>query len=234
MNSKILVIDDDPYILHLLQTILQNEFEVVAVSDSQIAMDIFKKNTPDLILLDIMMPKVDGFEILNKVRQIDPYVPVIMLSAKSQTEDKVFSLCTGADDYITKPFKKQELLARIKSALRRATLGNKPSEPQIITARNLSIDILNEIVYKNQKVVPLSKMEFTLLKIMALNANKILERKFLYKSVWEYDYTKTSRTLDNFIRSIRKKIEDNPAKPEFIKTIHGKGYEFINGESKKE
>jgi len=232
MTFKILIIDDDPYILRLFETILQNDFEVITVSDSHSSIDVFKQTSPDLILLDIMMPKVDGLEILSKIREIDQYIPIIMLSAKSQTEDKVTALSKGADDYITKPFKRQELLARIKSALRRTTFINKPCTPQIIKSHDLIIDILNGTVYKNQTPVLLSKIEFALLKTMAMNPNKTLTRHFLYNTVWEYDYANNSRTLDNFIRNIRKKIEDNPNEPKFIRTVHGIGYCFneVEGE----
>ena len=188
------------------------------------ALTVFENEEIDLILLDVMLPKIDGFQVCRKIR-VKSNIPIIMLTAKEEEVDKVLGLELGADDYITKPFSNRELLARIKAIMRR--------EPEIkndieeCAFGSIYINFKTMEATKNKKPIDLSNMEFKGLKYLCQRQNIVINRDTLLDEVWGYDNYPSTRTVDNFILSLRKKIEDDPSKPEFLITMHGAGYKLI-------
>lgn len=228
--KKILVVEDEKPISDIIKFNLEKEgFEIITAYDGATGLDLALTQNTDLILLDIMLPKMDGFEVCKKVREKSS-VPIIMATAKAEEIDKVLGLEFGADDYITKPFSIRELVARIKANLRRtADFSVQPSEKdvnQIIKSGNLVIDLLKYQVSKNSEVLPLTVREFDLLKFLALQREQVFSREQLLTSVWGYEYFGDMRTVDVTVRRLREKIEDDSAKPNFIMTRRGVGYYF--------
>ena len=223
MNAQILLAEDD-YSLRETTTILltQAGMSVAAVSDGQEAMSSFRTNNFNLLLLDIMLPTLDGLEICKLVRA-ESNIPIVMLTAKAETVDLVVGLELGADDYVTKPFEPAALIARLKSVLRRAT--NEPHAPNINT-RSLSIDPVAFAATKNGAVLDLSATEFKLLLELARHPHQVMARDTLLRRVWEYDYMGDSRMVDMAIQRLRTKIEDDPSHPALIITVRGVGYRF--------
>lgn len=223
--KKILVIEDDPAILQGLELSLQEEhFDVSTADDGEKGYNMARKNNFDLIVLDLMLPKMNGFEICSSLRKEKVQTPIIMLTSKKEEIDKVMGLETGADDYITKPFSIRELIARIKAVIRRSEkTGNELSE---FNFGKLNIDFRKQEVTKNKKLVDLSVTEFKVLKYMIQHENEIVTREMLLDEIWGYDTFPTTRTVDNYILSLRKKIEDNPSEPKNILTVPKAGYRF--------
>ncbi|MDD4657593.1 MAG: response regulator [Eubacteriales bacterium] len=225
--SKVLIVEDEKPIADILEYNLGKEgYEVRAVYTGDDAVVAAKDFMPDLILLDIMLPGIDGFSVCRQVRQhMD--CPIIMLTAKDAEIDKVLGLELGADDYVTKPFSTRELLARIKAQLRGRTLGAKEKQASR-QAGESSLDIDRDFftVKRRGKVVDLTQREFELLDLMASNPGKIFSREELLKKVWGYDYFGDVRTVDVTIRRLRVKIEENPGNPQYILSRRGLGYYF--------
>jgi two-component system response regulator VicR len=228
LKKKILVVDDEKPIADILKFNLEKEGYLVELAfDGQEAIEKTFIVSPDLILLDIMLPKMDGFAVCKKLRQ-EVQTPIIMLTAKEEEVDKVLGLELGADDYITKPFGVRELLARVKANLRRAEIpqDNGENSANIIKSGNLKIDLNRYEVRKDDKVIELTLREFELIKYLASQAEQVFTRETLLEDVWGYEYYGDVRTVDVTIRRLREKIEDDSSNPKYIITKRGVGYYF--------
>jgi two-component system, OmpR family, response regulator len=223
MPKNILVIDDDKNICEVIKLYLQKEgYKVTAAYDGQAGIDEFLRETPELVVLDIMMPKKDGWEVLKQIRKTSS-TPVIMLTAKGETFDKVLGLELGADDYIVKPFDPKEFIARVKAVTRRA--NKKEDEPSEMVFDELVINIANyTVTYKNE-IVEMPPKEIELLSFLASHPNKVFTREQLLQQVWDFEFFGDSRTVDVHIKRIRKKLYDQGKNWE-IKTVWGVGYKF--------
>jgi two-component system response regulator VicR len=226
--SKILIVDDERPISNIIKFNLEKEnYQVITAFNGEEALEKFEEEQPDLVLLDLMLPKKDGIEVAKEIRKTSD-TPIIMVSAKDSEIDKVVGLNVGADDYVTKPFSNAELLARIKANLRRAvtestTKSNIDKKKELVIAA-LCINPEQYIVYKNDEALDLSHREFELVFYLAQRLNKVISREALLEEVWGYDYFGDVRTVDVTIRRLREKIEDNPSRPEYIGTRRGVGY----------
>ncbi|TCS96741.1 response regulator transcription factor [Hazenella coriacea] len=230
MSKKILVVDDEPSIVKLVQFNLEKEgFTVEIAYDGQMALDMLKEQAPDLLVLDWMLPKMDGLEVCRKVRQEKKHVPILMLTAKTDEFDKVLGLELGADDYMTKPFSPRELTARVKAILRRveALQGSEIGENEsLIKIGDLTIDPEGYVVTRGDAEIDLTPKEFELLVYMANYRGKVLSRDQLLNAVWNYDYVGDSRIVDVHVSHLRDKIEGDSRNPVYIKTVRGIGYKF--------
>ena len=227
MENKILVVDDEKPIVDILKINLEkNGYKVIVAYDGETAAEMAYTHEPDLILLDVMLPKMDGFSVCRKIRE-KLAVPIIMLTAREEEVDKVLGLELGADDYMTKPFSLRELMARVKANLRRTQIVNK-SEPgaEVLAYGELVIESEKYEVKKRGEVIPLTFREFELLKFLATKKGKIFTREQLLNKVWDYEFYGDVRTVDVTIRRLREKIEDNPSLPAYIITKRGVGYYF--------
>lgn len=223
MPKDILVIDDDKNICEVIKLYLQKEgYKVTLAYDGQSGIDAFERSTPTLIVLDIMMPRKDGWEVLKHIRKSSS-VPVIMLTAKGETFDKVLGLELGADDYIVKPFDPKEFIARIKAVTRRA--GMQEEENRQISYEGLAIDISNYTVSYQGEIVEMPPKEIELLFFLASHPNKVFTREQLLQQVWNFEFFGDSRTVDVHIKRLRKKLGDHSDGWE-IKTVWGVGYKF--------
>ncbi|MCX7950802.1 MAG: response regulator transcription factor [Clostridiales bacterium] len=226
-SEKILIIDDELHIVELLKYNLEmNGYKVYYALNGNEGINIAYEKKPDLILLDIMLPEIDGFEVCKKIKRDDELanIPIIMLTAKGEEFDKILGLELGADDYITKPFSVRELVARIKVVLRRNTKEEK--QTNIINIGNLTIDMERHEVLKDGKRVELTLKEFELLKLLVLNKGKVMTRDFLLDKIWGYEYYGETRTVDVHVRHLRQKIEEDDKNPKYIETVRGIGYKF--------
>ncbi|CAH2212762.1 response regulator transcription factor [Tepidibacter aestuarii] len=225
MNTDILVVDDEKHIVELLKFNLETQgYNIETAYDGLDAFIKVRELKPDLILLDRMLPNIDGLEVLKKIREdkSTKNIPVIMLTAKTMEKDKIEGLDVGADDYISKPFSVQEVLARVKAVLRRYN-SSKSEKKVSIELGNIKIDLQNYEVFKDSKKIDLTLKEFELLKLLAQNKGKVLSRNFLLDKIWGYEYFGETRTVDVHIRHLRKKIEDGE---KYIETIRGVGYKI--------
>jgi DNA-binding response OmpR family regulator len=229
MAKKILVVDDERLIVKGIKFSLEQDgMEVDCAYDGEEAYLKAKEKEYDLILLDIMLPKMDGFEVCQQIREFS-MVPIVMLTAKGDDMDKILGLDYGADDYITKPFNILEVKARIKAIMRRADFSKpKETNSKVITCKNMKIDCESRRLYINDKEVNLTAKEFDLLELMALNPNKVYSRDNLLNLVWGYEYPGDVRTVDVHVRRLREKIEANPSEPKYVHTKWGVGYYFQN------
>ena len=212
----------------MLQFNLETEgYLVITAADGAIALDLARSESPDLLILDIMLPEIDGFEVCRTLRH-EMTVPVLMLTAKEEEIDKVLGLELGADDYMTKPFSMRELKARVKAMLRRANMPQPETGDDItaITVDDLTIDLSKHRVSINDEVIELKPKEFDLLVYLAGNKGKVFSRDQLLDRVWDYAYIGDSRTVDVHIRWLREKIETQPSKPARLITVRGVGYKF--------
>ncbi|HEX7713913.1 MAG TPA: response regulator transcription factor [Bacillota bacterium] len=228
MAKRILIIDDEPMIVESVSyNLKQQGYEVIASGDGETGLKLAQSETVDLILLDLMLPGIDGLEICRILRQHSE-VPVIMLTAKEAEIDRVLGLELGADDYITKPFSMRELLARVKSVLKRtaASGGNYTGQSQTINSGELMIDPLGHEVTLGGRTVNLTSKEFELLRILATHPGQVLTREQLLNLVWGSDFFGDDRTVDVHIRWLREKIETDPGDPTYILTVRGAGYKF--------
>jgi DNA-binding response OmpR family regulator len=227
MPHKVLVIDDDENTIWLLSTLLQhNGFEVVKALSAAEGLAAARDHKPDMVLLDVMMPEMDGWEVCRRLRETSA-VPVVFLTAKSSVKDVVKGLEIGGDDYIVKPFDNQELLARIRTQLRR-TSSNHTSDELVFANGDLRINFLTREVTVYGKTIELTPKEFTLLSVMARNAGRVLTRNELITQTWGPEYGEANESLKLYVHYLRKKIERDPNKPEFILTSRGVGYRFAN------
>lgn len=228
--NKVIIIDDDKELCTLMKKCVEQENLTAIIANGGIEglqMLEGNKNVCSLIILDIMMPDLDGFQVLQQVRQTSN-VPVLMLTAKSDEEDKVSGLRMGADDYLTKPFSINELMARVNSLIRRYTLLNPISstETDCMVFQGMTIDNLNRLVFVNDVQVELTGKEFDLLSFLAANKGKVFTKKQIYTHVWEEEYAFDDSNIMSFISKLRKKIEPDPEHPFYILTVRGVGYRF--------
>ena len=228
--NKVIIIDDDKELCTFMKKCVEQENLTAIIANGGIEglqMLEENKNVCSLIILDIMMPDLDGFQVLQQVRQTSN-VPVLMLTAKSDEEDKVSGLRMGADDYLTKPFSINELMARVNSLIRRYTLLNPISstETDCMVFQGMTIDNLNRLVFMNDVQVELTGKEFDLLSFLAANKGKVFTKKQIYTHVWEEEYAFDDSNIMSFISKLRKKIEPDPEHPFYILTVRGVGYRF--------
>ncbi|MGJ0848125.1 two-component system, OmpR family, response regulator VicR [Tissierella praeacuta DSM 18095] len=229
MDNKILVIDDEKAIADIIKFNLEKEgYTVETAYDGEEGIQAVNRFIPDLVILDIMMPKKDGFQVLREIR-VKYKFPVIMLTAKEEEVDKVLGLELGADDYITKPFSMRELIARVKANLRRvdfSSTSNSNNVNDMITSDDLIIDLNKYEVRKGEEIIDLTLREYELLKFLASSANQVFSREQLLEEVWGYEYYGDIRTVDVTVRRLREKIEDNSGDFKYILTKRGVGYYF--------
>lgn len=228
-SKKVLIIEDEKAISDIIKFNLKKEgFEVDTAYDGKEGLNKALNDNPDLILLDVMLPSMDGFQVCKNVRE-SSMVPIIMLTAKEEEVDKVLGLELGADDYITKPFGMRELIARIKANLRRTDVMTTAGSGEVSNVQefgNLEIDLNRYEVRKNNKVLELTLREFELLKYLAERENKVFSREQLLEEVWGYEYYGDIRTVDVTVRRLREKLEDDSSNPTYIMTKRGIGYYF--------
>lgn len=231
MEEKILIVDDEEHILELLKFNLENAgFKVVTASNGIEALEYLKNFMPKLILLDLMLPGMDGYDVCKEIRRNKnlSHIPIIMITARSEELDKILGLELGADDYITKPFSIRELIARVKAVLRRTSTSL--SYENTFSYGNLVVDFEKHEVSKNGERVDLTLKEFELLELLIKNKGKVLTRDSLLDKIWGYEYIGETRTVDVHIRHLRQKIEDDDKNPRYIETIRGIGYRFTSEE----
>ncbi|NLM45426.1 MAG: response regulator transcription factor [Firmicutes bacterium] len=230
--AKILVVDDEKTIVKGLKFALEKEhYEVLAAYDGEEALRLFEEEAPDLIVLDLMLPGVDGFEVCRRIRKKSE-TPIIMLTARGEDIDKILGLELGADDYMTKPFNPRELVARVKAILRRSrNKTNDQANLKVIRLQDLEIDLFSHKVKVRGKEVDLTSKEFALLSLLASQPGRVFSREQLLEHVWGYDYYGDARTVDVHIRHLREKIEPDPSAPEMILTVWGAGYKFREGKN---
>lgn len=222
---NILICDDEQDIVNALKIYLSGgDYCLFEASNGREALEVVEKNDIHLILMDIMMPQLDGIAATAKLRE-KSNVPIILLTAKSESSDKVLGLNIGADDYITKPFSVRELAARVKSLLRRVA-PQQESEPQTLRSGDIMIDITNYEAFKGGEKLSLTLKEFELLKVLVLSRGKVLTRNFLLDRIWGYEYYGETRTVDVHIRHLRQKLGEEP----YIETVRGVGYRFVDRE----
>ncbi len=227
MGRKVLVVDDEKLIVKGIKFSLeQDDMQVDCAYDGEEALNMAKNNSYDIILLDVMLPKLTGFEVCQQIREFSD-VPIIMLTAKGDDMDKILGLEYGADDYITKPFNILEVKARIKVILRRSSKQvSEKQQQRVITSGGLKIDCESRRVHIDGKEVNLTAKEFDLVELLITNPEKVYSREKLLNTVWGYDYPGDVRTVDVHIRRLREKIESNPGDPKYIHTKWGVGYYF--------
>ena len=225
MAKKVLVVDDEKLIVKGVRFSLEQDgMEVDCAYDGEEALQMIRDKEYDIILLDVMLPKLTGFEVCQQVREFSS-VPIVMLTAKGEDMDKILGLEYGADDYITKPFNILEVKARLKAIMRRTTPKAK-EEAKIIESKDMRLDCEGRRVYVAGKEINLTAKEFELLELLILNPNKVYSRENLLKLIWGLDYPGDVRTVDVHIRRLREKIEDNPSEPKYVHTKWGVGYYF--------
>ncbi|HIS64523.1 MAG TPA: response regulator transcription factor [Candidatus Avoscillospira avistercoris] len=228
--SKVLIVEDERAIVEILKFNLSREgYETLEALDGEAGLQLARTADPDLILLDVMLPKLDGFSICRQLREGGISTPIIMLTAREEENDKVFGLEAGADDYITKPFSMRELMARVKANIRRRTLDSAegPAPSQETPSTGLVLDPDGFAARKNGVLVELTQKEFDLLSFLMAAPDKVFTREELLDKVWNYDYYGDMRTVDVTVRRLREKIEDDPGKPAHILTKRGAGYYFV-------
>ncbi|CAN2255430.1 response regulator transcription factor [Bacillus vallismortis] len=227
---RVLIADDEKVIRDLLKKYIERELYLVDVAkDGEEALALFEQNTYNLIILDLMMPKIDGIEVCRKLRE-KTNVPILMLTAKDHEADKIVGLSIGADDYITKPFSVNEVVARIKALMRRFLILGSDSgteEKPLLKYKGLSIDVKRYIVCISGEEISLTAKELELLKFMASNPEQVFTKAQLFRNVWGNNYLEDDNTVMVHIRKLRKKIEKDPSNPQFIQTVWGIGYKFV-------
>jgi two-component system OmpR family response regulator len=225
--AKILIVEDDRNLLSTLKYNLQKEgYKTVTAVDGAEALDVARREKPDLILLDVMLPKLSGFEVCRILRQ-EMTIPILMLTAKDEEVDKIVGLEIGADDYMTKPFSMRELLARLSAMLRRAGMVSQPeAKPESLKVGELEIDAGRHQAFLQGQPLELTPKEFELLLFLARNKGLVFSREQLLDKVWGYDYAGETRTVDVHVRWLRQKIETDPAKPRHLLTVRGTGYKL--------
>ena len=226
MGKKVLVVDDEKLIVKGLRFSLEQEgMEVDCAYDGEEALEYARAKEYDIVLLDVMLPKLDGFEVCQQIREFSN-MPIIMLTAKGEDMDKILGLEYGADDYITKPFNILEIKARIKAIMRRTGRTEKEQKTRVVEAADLKMDLDSRRLFIAGREINLTAKEFGLLELMALNPGKVYSRENLLNTVWGYEYPGDVRTVDVHIRRLREKIEANPSEPKYVHTKWGVGYYF--------
>ena len=226
-NQRVLVVDDDKNICEIVRLYLDKEgFEVVIANDGQTAIDLFKQKTPSVVVLDVMLPKMDGFQVCREIRRVSN-IPIIMLTAKDEDMDKIMGLEYGADDYITKPFNILEVKARMKAILRRSGKKQVPvKQSNVMEVNGMKVELDSRRVFVGGKELNLTAKEFDLLELLMAHPNKVYSRNELLSTIWGDSYPGDARTVDVHVRRLREKIEANPGEPVYIHTKWGVGYFF--------
>ncbi|MCI8854504.1 MAG: response regulator transcription factor [Lachnospiraceae bacterium] len=226
MGKKVLVVDDEKLIVKGLRFSLEQEgMEVDCAYDGEEALEYAREKEYDMVLLDVMLPKLDGFQVCQQIREFSS-MPVIMLTAKGEDMDKILGLEYGADDYITKPFNILEIKARMKAIMRRITPREEKSAQKLVAVSDLKLDLESRRLYIGTREINLTAKEFDLLELMVMNPGKVYSREKLLNMVWGYEYPGDVRTVDVHIRRLREKIETNPSEPKYVHTKWGVGYYF--------
>ena len=229
-NNVVLIVDDDKKILELLKAyFIKDSFTVLTSSDGNEAVLEIKRHKPDIVILDLMLPGIDGFEVLKRVRK-DSNVPIIMLTARDEETDKLIGLEIGADDYIAKPFSPKEVVARAKVVLRRVKAGGQ-DVPQELKIGEITVDLKKHEVTKGGQKIDLTPIEFKIFEFLCQNSGQVFSRLQLIEKVLGYEFEGYERTVDAHIKNIRKKIEANSQKPEYLVTVFGVGYKLIAPEA---
>ncbi|MEJ5273125.1 MAG: response regulator transcription factor [Spirochaetota bacterium] len=224
-QKKILLVEDEKGIRNVLKDNLEYEgYSIIEAEDGVKGLEIARNENPDLIILDLMLPQMHGYDFIKQLKKTHPSIPIIIVSAKSEEIDKIKGLDLGADDYITKPFQIRELVSRIKAIFRR--YNKTPETIQSFSFKNFTIDFDKGIFYKDGEKVDISFYEFEILKFLILNKNKPVTRNDIIESVWKAEGAISSRNIDTHIVNLRKLIEDDPANPKYIKTVFRIGYKF--------
>ena len=230
MSRTVLIVDDEKSIVDILKFNLEKaEYNTICAYDGQEGLKVARENSPDLILLDVMLPYMDGFDVCKTLRSEGSNIPIIMITAREDETDKVFGLELGADDYITKPFSVRELLARVKTNMRRVATLEAPqveSSGEVIKFKDIVIDFERHTVFKCGKDLELTQREYELIKYLASSPGKVFSREQLMSEVWQYDYYGDLRAVDVAVRRLREKLEGNPAEPIYVMTKRGAGYYF--------
>lgn len=230
MSRTVLIVDDEKSIVDILKFNLEKaEYNTIFAYDGQEGLKLARENNPDLILLDVMLPYMDGFDVCKTLRSEGSNIPIIMITAREDETDKVFGLELGADDYITKPFSVRELLARVKTNMRRVATLEAPqveSSGEVIKFKDIVIDFERHTVFKCGKDLELTQREYELIKYLASSPGKVFSREQLMSEVWQYDYYGDLRAVDVAVRRLREKLEGNPAEPIYVMTKRGAGYYF--------
>lgn len=226
MAEKILAVDDEESILRLLTFNLEQAgYEVIEARDGIEAREKIRNENPDLVILDVMLPGLDGLSLCRQLRKEDNDVPILMLTARGDEIDKIFGLEMGADDYVTKPFSPRELVARVNALLRRAGLRERKGDPDVLATGDLTIYPSKREVWLKGRLVELTPKEFELLELLARNPGRVMSRSVILDTLWGYEYFGDTRIVDVHISHLREKIEDDPAHP-YIETVRGVGYKF--------
>ena len=230
MGRTVLIVDDEKAIVDILDYNLKKEaYETLKAYDGLTGLQMAREENPDLVLLDVMLPEMDGFEVCRTLRAEGNNIPIIMITAREEETDKVFGLENGADDYITKPFSMRELLARVKTNMRRTAAPVSAAaavSSSAIRIRDIVIDMERHTVSKNGTEVELTQREYELIRFLAQTPGKVISRQELLSQVWQYDYYGDLRAVDVAVRRLREKLEDQPAEPVYVMTKRGVGYYF--------
>ena len=233
MPKRVLVVDDEANIVDILRFNLQREgYEVLAAYDGKDGLEKARTQSPDLILLDVMLPEMDGFQVCEELRKTDRLTPIIMLTAREEERDRVMGLELGADDYVVKPFSVRELLARVRTNIRRQEVLSAPApeeEANLIRAGRITVDTGRQQVRKDGEAVDVSQREYELLRLLASSVGTVFSREQLMTQVWNYDFFGDTRAVDVAVRRLREKLEDDPASPQLLCTRRGGGY-YLSGE----
>ncbi len=229
MTNKIMLVDDEPDILNLLEKSLNLEgfYNITKMDNGLSAVKACREIKPDIIILDVMLPDIDGYEVCKQIRKFS-HCPILFLSAKNDELDKILGLAVGGDDYVTKPFSPKEIAYRVKAQLRRLEYKQSPMQNDSIKIGELMIDTDGCRVMKKDKEIELTAREFEILKHLAENAGRVISRERLYETVWGEDSFGCDNTIMVHIRHLREKIEDNPTNPKYIITMKGLGYKLVN------
>ena len=232
MGKRVLVVDDEQNIVDILRFNLEREgYEVITAANGLEGLSLARSRDPDLILLDVMMPEMDGFQVCRELRREDKLTPIIMLTAREEEADRVMGLELGADDYVSKPFSVRELMARVRTNIRRQSAmseaGPPPREGQL-RAGSLTIDTVGLQVLKNGKPIDVTQREYALLQFLASSVGTVFSRETLMQEVWNYEYWGDTRGVDVAVRRLREKLEDDPANPTLLCTRRGAGY-YLSG-----
>jgi len=226
---KVLVVEDDPAILRGLTDNLRFEgYDVITAADGLTAYQLQRSQKPGLIVLDLMLPRMSGLELCRKLRAEGVQTPILMVTARSEESDRVIGLDLGADDYVTKPFSVRELMARVRALLRRTQ--SQSSLPDELSFADVEVDFLRYEVRRKGKSVEMTRKEFAVLRLLAGRTGQVVSRDELLNEVWGYESYPLSRTVDNHVASLRAKLETDPARPEYIRTVYGVGYKFTRDE----
>ncbi len=224
---KVLLAEDDQFIREGLAEILRGEgYRVLQAEDGETALELFEAQPPDFVCLDIMMPKLGGYDVCKRMRATRPLVPIIFISAKSEEIDKVVGLELGADDFIVKPFGVKEVVARIRAITRRCRATTESVGPDSFRMGDLEVFPRELRARRGKRTIELSLRDVKLLELFYLRRGEVLDRNTIFNHCWGEDYFPNSRTLDQYISQLRKRIENSPKQPKLIRTVHGAGYRF--------